>query len=76
MVTGEELTLAGFAFAVIIGMLAAITFSLRNFFTLERRIAQIEIHIQKIAKRILEKELVINKKLQINKQQHKKPHIR
>ena len=72
MVSEGELTLAGFALAVIIGMLAAIAFSLRNFFILERRIAQIEIHIQKIAKRILKEEFVIDRQLKANRPKSKK----
>ncbi len=62
-----ELSLTSFAFAVIIGMLLAIAYSLRNFFILERRIANLELQIGKTTNRVLREEKTIEKRLQKRK---------
>ena len=56
-----ELTLT-IILAVIIGTLLAIIYSLRILFLMERRIANVESHIQTITKKILKEELKIEKK--------------
>ena len=49
--------------SVIIGTLAAIVYSLRVLILMERRVAKIEMHIEKLAERIIQEELKIEKKL-------------
>ncbi|MBS3165107.1 hypothetical protein J4439_06775 [Candidatus Woesearchaeota archaeon] len=49
---------------IILGTLAAIIYSLRILVLLERRISRIDINIDKIARRILEEELKIEKEEQ------------
>ena len=49
--------------AIIIGTLAAIVYSLRVLVLLERRMARIELHIEKLVKRVLKEEMIIEKKL-------------
>ena len=58
-----ELTLTRFLLAVMMGTLLAIVYSMRKLIILERYIARIEGHIEKITKRILRDEDVIKKKL-------------
>ncbi len=47
--------------AVIIGTLAGIVYSLRVLFLIERRIARIEEHIDKVVHKVLKEELKIEK---------------
>ncbi|MGM5487586.1 MAG: hypothetical protein ACQESG_01425 [Nanobdellota archaeon] len=47
--------------SIIIGVLAAIVYSLRILVLMERRISRIEIHIENLASRILSEELKIEK---------------
>lgn len=49
-----ELTLC-----IVVGMLLAIIFSLRILVIMERRVARMELHIERIASRILKEERVI-----------------
>ena len=56
-----SLTVAEFKLAVIIGTLAAIVYSLRVFVVLERRIAKIETHIERVTGRILKEEYKIER---------------
>ena len=46
---------------VMVGMLAAIFYSMRYLVLLERKIARIDINLDKIARRILEEEIKIEK---------------
>lgn len=55
------LELAEFILAVIIGTLAAIVYSLRVLILLERRVASMEMNIQKLTTKILKEELTIEK---------------
>ena len=55
------LELAEVILAVIIGTLAAIVYSLRVLILLERRVASMEMNIQKMTGRVLKEELVIEK---------------
>ena len=54
----QEITLA-----IIIGTLAAIVYSLRILVLMERRIARIEMHIERAVERVMKEELKIEKKL-------------
>ncbi|HLD33664.1 MAG TPA: hypothetical protein VJB66_02980 [Candidatus Nanoarchaeia archaeon] len=58
-----ELTLTRFLLAVMLGTLLAIVYSMRKLIILERYIARIEGHIEKITKRILRDEQQIKKRL-------------
>ena len=58
-----ELTLTRFLLAVMLGTLLAIVYSMRKLIILERYIARIESHIEKITKRILRDEQQIKKRL-------------
>ena len=58
-----ELTLTRFLLAVMLGTLLAIVYSMRKLIILERYIARIDGHIEKIAKRILKEENSIKKHL-------------
>ena len=53
------LSLEGVILAIIIGTLAAIVYSLRILVLLERRIARMDMHIEKITKRVLREEEII-----------------
>ncbi len=53
-----ELTLC-----IVVGMLLAIIFSLRILVIMERRVARMELHIERIASRILKEERVIEAKV-------------
>ncbi|MBU0457273.1 MAG: hypothetical protein ABH824_02330 [Nanoarchaeota archaeon] len=55
------LELAEVILAVIIGTLAAIVYSLRVLILMERRVASMELNIQKVTSKILNEELVIEK---------------
>ncbi len=58
-----ELTLTGFILAIIIGTLLAIVYSLRILVMLERRIANIEEHLERMTRHILRDESDIKKAL-------------
>jgi len=47
--------------AIIIGTLAAIVYSLRILVLMERRIARIELHIERVIDKIMKEELKIEK---------------
>ncbi len=49
--------------AVIIGTLAAIVYSLRVLVIMERRIASIEGHIERVIEKIMREEIVIEKEM-------------
>ncbi|MFH1395945.1 MAG: hypothetical protein ABIG93_00970 [archaeon] len=55
------LSLAEVILAVIIGTLAAIVYSLRVLIMLERRVAGMELNIQKLASKILKEETIIER---------------
>jgi uncharacterized membrane protein len=57
------LDLAGVILAVIVGTLAAIVYSLRVLILLERRVASMEMNIQKMTHKVLNEEKVIEKAL-------------
>ena len=57
------LELAEVILAVIIGTLAAIVYSLRVLILLERRVAGMEMNIQKMTGKVLKEEMVIEKAL-------------
>jgi hypothetical protein len=56
--------------AVIIGTLAAIVFSLRVLVLMERRIASIESHIERVIEKIMREEIVIEKEVRGLKRKH------
>ncbi len=58
--------------AVVIGTLAAIVYSLRVLVLMERRMARIEMHIDKVAQKILREELKIEKMITRKKVKKKK----
>jgi len=58
----QEITLA-----IIIGTLAAIVYSLRILVLMERRIARIELHIERVIDKIMKEELKIEKSLKRRK---------
>lgn len=49
--------------SIIIGTLAAIVYSLRVLVLMERRVARMEMHLERIATRVLKEELKIEKAL-------------
>ena len=57
-----SLELAEVILAVIIGTLAAIVYSLRVLILLERRVASMEMHIERMASKTLGKSLSVSKK--------------
>ena len=57
------LELAEVILAVIIGTLAAIVYSLRVLILLERRVASMEMNIQRMTGRVLKEEMIIEKAL-------------
>ena len=54
----QEITLA-----VIIGTLAAIVYSLRILVLMERRIARIEMHIERVVDKIIKEEITIERSM-------------
>ncbi len=58
-----ELTPTTFLLAIMLGTLLAIVYSLRILVILERRIARMEIHTEKMARRILREEVTIKRTL-------------
>ena len=55
------LSIEQFILLVIVGTLAAIVYSLRVLVLMERRVARMEMHIERIAQKIIEEELKIEK---------------
>jgi len=53
--------------SVIVGTLAAIVYSLRVLVLMERRVANIELHIERLAGRVLKEELRIEQALKKKK---------
>jgi len=53
--------------AVIIGTLAAIVYSLRVLVLMERRIASIEAHIERVIEKIMKEEIVIEREIRARK---------
>ncbi len=49
--------------AIIIGVLAAIVYSLRILVIMERRVARLEMHIEKLAEKIIREEVKIERKV-------------
>tara|TARA_B100000315_G_scaffold98187_1_gene90252 strand:+ start:2975 stop:3247 length:273 start_codon:yes stop_codon:yes gene_type:complete len=58
--------------AIIIGVLAAIVYSLRILVIMERRVARLEMHIEKLAERIMAEEIKIERKVGARKSSPKK----
>ena len=58
--------------AIVAGTLLAIVFALRILVIMERRVARMELHIERLATSILQEEKVIEKKLGIQKAKKKK----
>jgi hypothetical protein len=50
--------------AVIIGTLAAIVYSLRILVSMERRIARIEMHIERVVEKVIKEEVKIERDLE------------
>ena len=61
------LTIEQLILSVIIGTLAAIVYSLRVLVLMERRVARMELHLEKLVKNVLREELVIEKSLKKKK---------
>ena len=57
------LELAEVILAVIIGTLAAIVYSLRVLILMERRVASMELNIQKLTAKVLREETIIEKSI-------------
>ena len=66
------LSLEGLMLSIILATLAAIVYSLRYLVVLERRIARIDIHIEKMAQAILNEEIKLEKKLKTTGSRKKK----
>ena len=66
MLTVPEVTLA-----IIIGTLAAIVYSLRVLVSMERRMARIEMHIEKVVEKVIKEEIRIEKDLEGRKRKKK-----
>ena len=62
-----ELTVEKITLAIIIGTLAAIVYSLRVLVSMERRIARIEMHIEKVVEKIIKEEIKIERDLEKRK---------
>lgn len=58
-----DLDIQNLILAVIIGTLAAIVYSLRVLVIMERRIASIENHIERVIEKIMKEEIVIEKEI-------------
>jgi hypothetical protein len=57
------LTVPEVTLAIIIGTLAAIVYSMRILVSMERRIARIELHIEKVVDKVIKEEIKIEKDL-------------
>jgi uncharacterized membrane protein len=58
-----DLDVQNLILAVIIGTLAAIVYSLRVLVLMERRIASIETHIERVIEKIMKEEIVIEREI-------------
>ncbi|MDP7180385.1 MAG: hypothetical protein QF824_03895 [Candidatus Woesearchaeota archaeon] len=58
--------------AIIIGVLAAIVYSLRILVIMERRVARLEMHIEKLAEKIIREEVKIERKVGVRKSKAKR----
>ena len=56
-----------FTLAIIVGTLAAIVYSLRVLVLMERRVARIELHVERAVGRIMKEEIKIEKSLKKKK---------
>ena len=54
----QEITLA-----IIIGTLAAIVYSLRILVLMERRIARIEMHVERVVDKVVKEEIIIERSM-------------
>ena len=52
-----------FMIAVIIGMLAAVVYSLRILVLMERRVARIEMHIERVVDKVIKEEIRIERSI-------------
>ena len=68
----DEMTILRIVLAIIIGTLVAIAYSVRYLILLERRIGRIEIHTDKLVRKILAEERRIEKRLGIKVKSVKK----
>ena len=59
-----QLTINDVILAVIIGTLAAIVYSLRILVSMERRIARIEMHIERVVEKVIKEEIRIEKDIE------------
>ncbi len=59
-----DLTVPEVTLAIIIGTLAAIVYSLRILVSMERRIARIELHIEKVVDKVIREEIKIEKSME------------
>lgn len=57
------LTLEGLILVIILATLAALVYSMRVLVLLERRIARIDVHIEKMSQAMLDEEIKIEKQL-------------
>ncbi|OIO65053.1 hypothetical protein AUJ68_04235 [Candidatus Woesearchaeota archaeon CG1_02_57_44] len=57
----DPLSLQQAILAIVVGTLAAIVYSLRLLFLIERRVANVEEHIERVANNLLKEELKIEK---------------
>jgi len=63
MVLSTGLTELDIVLAIIIGTLAAIVYCLRVLVLMERRVARIEMHIERVVEKVMREEIKIEKKL-------------
>ena len=59
----EALTIPDITLAVILGTLAAIVYSLRILVLMERRIARIEMHIERVVDKVVREEIIIERSM-------------
>ena len=59
----ETLTAPDVTLAIIIGTLAAIVYSLRIMVLMERRIARIESHIERVVDKVIKEEITIERSM-------------
>ena len=59
----DTLTVADVTLAIIIGTLAAIAYCLRIMVLMERRIARIEMHIERVVDKVIKEEITIERSM-------------
>ncbi|MBD3164944.1 hypothetical protein GF323_07130 [Candidatus Woesearchaeota archaeon] len=59
-----QLTVPEVTLAVIMGTLAAIVYSLRVLVSMERRVARIEMHIERVVEKVIKEEIKIEKEVE------------